>query len=171
MTSFPFELFPHSTLHLALFSEVTNAGDLKAALPHFDCALMSTELLASVQHVLCAANRALFNEFRGERKTKTVYTDLIYYLSPTTNIKESLQRWGVRADSRTVLAVSFSEEGLAQVCKAVEGRQEPLRRLSDFSDLQKVAEAFEVGQEELQTDLSLTAAVYTRIALKDYKKS
>jgi len=53
----------------------------------------------------------------------------------------------------------------------VEGRQEPLRRLSEFSDLKKVAEVFEVGQEELQSDLSLTAAVYTRIALKDYKKS
>jgi tRNA threonylcarbamoyladenosine modification (KEOPS) complex Cgi121 subunit len=171
MTSFTFELFPHSTLHMALFSEVTNAAELKAALPHFDCALMSTELLASIQHVLCAANRALFNEFRGERKTKTIYSDLIYYLSPTTNIKDSLQRWGIHLDSTSVLAVSFSEEGLAQVCKAVEGRQEPIRKLSEFSDLKKVAEAFEVGDEELQSDLSLTAAVYTRIALKDYKKS
>ena len=171
MSSFTFELFPHATLHLALFANVSNAGELKAALPHLDCGLMSTELLCSVQHVLCAANRALFNEFKAQRKTKTVYSDIIYYLSPTTNIKESLQRWGIREDSRSVLAVSFSEEGLLQVCKAVEGTQEPLHRLSDFSDLKAVSAAFEVGEEELQSDMSLTAAVYTRIALKDYKKS
>ena len=171
MAAFTFELFPQATLHIALFSGVTNAADLKAAIPNLDCALMSTDLICSVQHILCAANRALHNEFRGEKKTRNLYTDLIYYLSPTTNIKESLQKWGVHEDSRNLLAVSFSVEGMQQVQSAVQGVQEPIHRLSEYCDFRAIQAAFEISDGELELDRSLTAAVYSRIALKDYKKS
>ncbi|RUP49040.1 kinase binding protein CGI-121-domain-containing protein [Jimgerdemannia flammicorona] len=108
MESFPLE--PHPTkgpVHLTLYTNVTNAGDLRKRLLAADASLSFAFVDAKVvslfnfKHsriayrlrqvvdkfqVLAAANKAVHDECHGHLTTHNVHSEIVYNLSPTTNV-------------------------------------------------------------------------------------
>ncbi|KXS12041.1 CGI-121-domain-containing protein [Gonapodya prolifera JEL478] len=73
-----------------------------------ESAIVDARMIVDVSQLLLAATRALLNQRHGKLKTRTVYSEIIFNLSPGTNISESLRTFGVRDDSTALLALVLS---------------------------------------------------------------
>lgn len=88
MAHYTLELFsPSYTVYLLYFTQVKNAKQIQENLEKFDCAFINPRLVVSVQQILFACNRALFEKFNNTSKTQSLYSDVIYYMSPSSNVR------------------------------------------------------------------------------------
>lgn len=170
MASVALELFPETSIHFCLYTDLTNAQELKEHVVEYEFALVNPASICSIQHVLSAANRAVANRTFGHMKTRALKTELLYFLSPSTNIKDTLQRYSVQPDSTAVLAVGFCLTQLQAAHQVIQGKCEgSLDKLADYSDIATIRQIFKVSDDELNMDPSLTNAVLSRLSLKDFK--
>lgn len=90
-------LLSHPQLHILLYEHVLNASEIRTALldgtlPEF--ALINPNMVLSSFHILLAASTALLQQAQGTMRLKTLHAELLYSLSPTTNISEAFCVFG-----------------------------------------------------------------------------
>lgn len=77
------------TISLACYKGVKNAKELKESIASLDYAIIDATLLTSLEQVVFAATQARLLFYACEARTKTLYTELLYRLSPSTNVTSS----------------------------------------------------------------------------------
>lgn len=162
-------------LRVCLFLDVTNVNEIREMLRDgkIDCALIRAELILETFQILAAANRAVHCAENNKLSTKSIHTEIVYALSPTKNITESLLTFGISDESRNVLvAVVDDEKGdkLTKVARKIKGKPAPLTRLKDLADYDLVKKVYHVREPELNKG-SILDAIVTRIVAKDYVAS
>lgn len=115
MAKFVFETFPDYAVYLQLYESLENAKELRSSLKYFECALLNPGMVCSVQHVLSAANRALYHFTHGIMKTRDIYSEITYYLSPSKNvtytqINDALKRFGINDSSKACIVVTYNAD-------------------------------------------------------------
>ena len=80
-----------------------------------------------------AANKASLAKSRGCMRTRSVNTEILFNLSSSSNITESLQRFGVGDDDKEVLVVGVNNN-MEDVREVVNGDWVGLDRLGSFLD-------------------------------------
>ncbi|KAK5896018.1 hypothetical protein CgunFtcFv8_009663 [Champsocephalus gunnari] len=103
-------------------------------------------------------------------KTRSLYSEIIFNLSPTNNISEAFKRFGCSDGDDSVLVVFIHNEDesqlLADLTARVSGRQVPVEEVSSLTDHAKVKKLYKVTQEEEKSG-TLLDAVVCRMAAKD----
>ncbi|GFR39867.1 hypothetical protein Agub_g367 [Astrephomene gubernaculifera] len=167
-----FETHPGRTLTLALFRDVKNAKEVRATIadaskPEF--AYMNASLIVDPFVVQLAAQRALAAESAGRLVTKSLHTELLYGISGTKHVVESLKRFGIADDTTTLLLARFDcqPEELAAAQSLIAGVQVPLCELPSLTDTELVDKCYKITPAELQGGRSRTDAVVFRIGAKD----
>ncbi|XP_040886443.1 EKC/KEOPS complex subunit TPRKB [Toxotes jaculatrix] len=166
------ELFPDHSVTQMLFKEVKNAAELRqsAVEGKINGALINPTMLVSPFQVLVAANKAVHLQKIGKMKTRSLYSEIIFNLSPTNNISEAFKRFGISDgdDSVMVVLVHNKDESqhLADITAKVDGRQVPVEDLSSLSDSAKIKKLYKVTPEEEKCGTLLDATV-CRMATKD----
>eukprot|EP00897_Mesotaenium_endlicherianum_P006841 jgi/Mesen1/6185/ME000032S05476 len=169
---FKFEAHPESTLHLFLFSDVTNseklvqllqAGTLEPELAFFNAALVP-----STFPVLVAASKALTAGARGQLRTRTVHAELVYNYAASKHIRDSLRRCGISEQSTYVLVARFQSipQEVADIRRLVEGTEISLEELGSRYDMELVKKQFKIAPLELET-VALEDAITCRIAARE----
>eukprot|EP01068_Selenidium_serpulae_P008450 Selendium_serpulae@DN4989_c0_g1_i6.p2 len=103
-------------VRLALVAELGNAAELAArtaAAPQQQeergvIVLVDPRLVLNTDHVLTAALRAVNNRRLRQMKTHDLRAELLYCLSPSSNIAQSLAHFGFKADSGALLLVCIA---------------------------------------------------------------
>ena len=108
------ETFPDNEVRLALFENVTNAADIAKLLmkgqlqySFIDARMVSGDLeksyrefhqayqvilkIADTFEVLVAANKACHADLFSKFKTRNLYSELVYNLSPNTNVSATVR--------------------------------------------------------------------------------
>mmetsp|Transcript_32504 Transcript_32504/g.32237 ORF Transcript_32504/g.32237 Transcript_32504/m.32237 type:complete len:168 (-) Transcript_32504:27-530(-) len=164
---FTFELFPEYTLYLQLYINLTNSSELRANVRNFECAFINPSLITSVKHILVAANRAISGVKTNTKKTDSIYSDLVYYLSPSSNIRGTLSQFGIQDSSTSIIIACFEPHTLHTMDSAIQGSKDSLDNLASFTNFKEIQSIFKISDSELSIDHSFTNAVSSRIALKD----
>ncbi|KAI9516944.1 hypothetical protein NQZ68_011421 [Dissostichus eleginoides] len=166
------ELFPGNKVTQMLFKEVKNAAELRqcAVEGKINGALINPTMLVNPFQVLVAANKAVNSQNNGKMKTRSLYSEIIFNLSPTNNISEAFKRFGCSDGDDSVLVVLIHNEDesqlLADLTARVSGRQVPVEEVSSLTDHAKVKKLYKVTQEEEKSG-TLLDAVVCRMAAKD----
>ena len=113
--------------------------------------------------VATAANKASLAKSRGCMRTRSVNTEILFNLSSSSNITESLQRFGVGDEDKEVLVVGVNNT-LEDVREVVTGEWVGLDRLGSFLDKNALTKLHKLKPEELE---DLTGSLCSRIAAKD----
>ncbi|XP_028426094.1 EKC/KEOPS complex subunit TPRKB isoform X2 [Perca flavescens] len=144
------ELFPDHTVTQMLFKEVKNAAELRqcAVEGKINGALINPTMLVDPFQVLVAVNKAVNLQKIGKMKTRSLYSEIIFNLSPTNNISEAFKRFGSSDGDDSVLVVLVHSKDESQL-------------VSDIS-----ARLYKVTAQEEKCG-TLLDAVVCRMAIKD----
>ena len=155
------------------FEGVTNAAVLlEGAKEDIRGAVVDLSLVCSVFHLCAASHKALLNETNSTMKTKALSSEILYQLSTTTKISDSLQQYKVKEDSKLIAIVVVDEDPTATaLLGTVQGTPFDLALLNSAAYLtpekaSTVAKLFKVTPQELEIS-SLESAVVNRLAIKD----
>ncbi|XP_076008295.1 EKC/KEOPS complex subunit TPRKB [Genypterus blacodes] len=166
------ELFPNHKVTLILFKDVKNAAELRqsAVEGQINGALINPTMLVSPFQVQVAANKAVHFNKSGKMKTRSLYSEIIFNLSPTNNISEAFKRFGITDGDASVLVVLVHEEDESQlvsgIAAKVDGQQVSLKELSSLSDAAKIKKLYKVTSQEEKCG-TLVDAIVCRMATKD----
>ncbi|KAK2858852.1 hypothetical protein Q5P01_003472 [Channa striata] len=166
------ELFPDYKVTQMLFKEVKNAAALRqsAVEGKLQCALINPTMLVNHFQVLVAANKAVHLQKTGKMKTRNIYSEIIFNLSPTNNISEAFKRFGISDGDDGVMVVLVHNkdetELFSDIVAKVDGLQVPVGDISSLSDHAKIKKLYKVTPQEEKCG-TLLDAVVCRMATKD----
>ncbi|KAL4419297.1 hypothetical protein ABPG77_001629 [Micractinium sp. CCAP 211/92] len=171
---------PGHTLTVTLFKDVSNARRVKwpskgalrdkvlAGSLEPECALVNAALVPDAIVLRAAAEKALMAKQRGTLRCKSAHAELVFNLSGSKHIGETLQRYGISPDCRHLLAARFdaTPEEAAALQSLVSGTPAPLSELAQLTDAALLKKYLKVTPEELAVG-TLADAQLVRIAARD----
>ncbi|XP_022049574.1 EKC/KEOPS complex subunit TPRKB [Acanthochromis polyacanthus] len=166
------ELFPAHRVTQMLFKDVKNAAVLRqsAVDGKISGALINPTMLVDPFQVLVAANKAVHLQTIGKMKTRSLYSEIIFNLSPTNNISEAFKRFGISDGDESVMVVVVHKKDevqlLSDITARVDGRQVPVEDVSSLSDPAKIKKLYKIAPQEEKCG-NLLDAVVCRMATKD----
>lgn len=113
--SFTIPQFPQFKISIHKFSNVTNAAEIKQNLlsgnQEYNFAFINSSTIVSSEQLIAAIYRTLLDYTQDKIRTKTLHSEVIFSLSPTQNIMDSLKRFGIQDDSKELVVINISENG------------------------------------------------------------
>uniref|UniRef100_A0A0K2TBI6 EKC/KEOPS complex subunit CGI121 n=3 Tax=Lepeophtheirus salmonis TaxID=72036 RepID=A0A0K2TBI6_LEPSM len=156
---------------LALWKDVKNSSQLKDRILSQDirdvCFINPTFLLEPFCAVV-AANKAAIAQQRKSMITKSILTEILFNLSPSSNIRDALQTFGINDESTHLLGLIFldkNSEATRFDALGVQGTRIPLDNLSKFSDESAIRKKYKVSNTVTDRS-SLVKYVTSKIASK-----
>ena len=135
---------------MRLYREVRNAGELREKLTSkpLRCAFVNPSLVWDPLHVRIAANGA--SSSGKSLVTRNVFTEILYRLSHTKNVSETLKTYGLSGSESDVLLVTLGPNAVAD---ADEAGKEIVGDLVDLTDLERVRDAERIKKlHKIRTD-------------------
>ncbi|XP_068163138.1 EKC/KEOPS complex subunit TPRKB [Antennarius striatus] len=166
------ELFRGHKVTQILFKDVKNAAELRqsAIAGKIKGALINPTMVVNPFQVLVAANKAFNLQNSGKMKTRSLYSEIIFNLSPTNNISEAFKKFGISDGDDSVLVVLVHSEDesklLSDIIALVNGQQVPVEDVSSLSDQAKIKKLYKVTSQEDKCG-TLLDAVICRMSTKD----
>ncbi|KAM7429150.1 hypothetical protein ABFA07_019958 [Porites harrisoni] len=160
------------TASLALFTDVSNSKELRELIVHgkLEAALLNASMIFDPFHVVVAGHKALHLFQQGKMKTRTLHSEIIFNLSPSSNINDSFKKFGILDSTKDILVVIITQgngiEKISELSKQIKGTLVSLSSLAAISDQEKIRKIYGISDKELQCD-SVENGIITRIATKD----
>ncbi|CUA70395.1 hypothetical protein RSOLAG22IIIB_00757 [Rhizoctonia solani] len=170
MISSHYKFFPPelSHVHIALFTNVQNAPELRSRLikastmegeegekerEAVNFAFVDAAPIASLLHLQTAIQQATLASTDEALRTKTVHSEILWALNSGNNISESIKRFGVSDSSKSLFAVRVAgpelsiDDVLASMKAAVQGDEIPLEALAEITDWSLVCKYYKVSND------------------------
>ncbi|KAF9901017.1 hypothetical protein EC991_006607 [Linnemannia zychae] len=174
MESFPIESLPTAgDIHMACFTAVKNAPDLKEKLQNQDksltFAIIESTLIMDVFQLLLAATKAAHDNETGKLATQSISSEIIYNLSPSKNIAESLKRFGISEDTTSLIAIKIGgnpEEIMEDMSQTVDGNLVSFSKLDQEKDMVKLRQYYKIDPK-VTDDKEILNWIISAIAMKN----
>ncbi|KAG0272483.1 hypothetical protein BGZ95_011763 [Linnemannia exigua] len=174
MESFPIDSLPTAgDIHMACFTAVKNAPDLKEKLQNQDksltFAIVESTLIMDVFQLLLAATKAAHDNETGKLATQTISSEIIYNLSPSKNIAESLKRFGISEDTTSLIAVKIGgnpDEIMEEMSRTVDGILVSFSKLDQDKDMVKLRQYYKIDPKVTE-DKEILNWIISAIAMKN----
>ncbi|XP_062374628.1 EKC/KEOPS complex subunit TPRKB [Sardina pilchardus] len=166
------ELYPEFTVTQLLFKDVKNAAELRknAMEGHIQGALINPSMIVDPFQILVASNKAVHLQKIGKMKTRSLFSEIIFNLSPTNNISEAFKRFGISDGDGAVCVVLVhpKEEpvDVGSIVNRIRGQQIPADMISSLTDAAHVKKLYKISPQE-EKNGSLLDAVICRMSVKD----
>ncbi|KAI5455168.1 hypothetical protein NCC49_002437 [Naganishia albida] len=182
MESYSLPNFPHefSSIHLCLFHNVKNAASLRtrlvaaATMPgtegdeardELDFGFVEASMIVSREHILTAIYQSLMAASSQNLRTKTVHSEVLLALHPSNNIADAIKRFGISADTKTLLLVkigsptgandgkttpkhvdAYQQSLVDRISDLIEGEMVPLSDVPTTSDWKSIRKLYKLNE-------------------------
>jgi len=157
---------------VSLFRNVQNPLDVREKLMkgQLDATVINATLVPDILQIFVAANKAAKSRQNGKTLTKTVHTELIYNLSPTKKVTESLKIFGIREEIHDLIVVTFDDdngEKLQNIKNVIQGDIKDLAELQDITDWNAIAQLHGISEAKLDPE-HIRDLLISKSAVKDF---
>uniref|UniRef100_A0A1I7WMF6 Kinase binding protein CGI-121 n=1 Tax=Heterorhabditis bacteriophora TaxID=37862 RepID=A0A1I7WMF6_HETBA len=165
----PYDVSQKCSVRICLFTGVKNAIELRGKLRNgeIDAALIKAELALEPFILLAAANRAVHQAAHNRLSTRSLAAELVYSLSPSRNISDSLMTFGIAENSSNIIVCLFDDKDgtkMKKLAKEIDGKPETLDKLASITNYKLIKK---VGEPQFNED-SISDHVLSRIITKDF---
>lgn len=156
-------------LKMQLYENVKNTSDLRKKIlsGELQCCIIKPTLICDPFQVVIAANKALTST---KRTTKSIFTEILFNLSPSSNISQSLLKFGIDDKDKSLLVVMLEKEGeetgTETIFSSVEGNVLDISELGCTCDTHAIRNVYKINDTEYH-NMSLVDSVVSRIATKE----
>lgn len=157
----------HILLKLYLYKNVRNIEEIKNNIvkKKWNCAAINPSLILDVLQVAVAANRATISAKANTLITKSVFSEILFNLSLSTNISQSLTKFGITKDNNLLLCFFIQDKDESgDVIKQINGEPCPISDLCMFSNLKDIKSIYKLNN--VACDVDLLDIIVSRIATK-----
>lgn len=159
----------NNCVSIKLYRDVKNIPELrqKIVAGELNCSIVKPSLILDPFQIVVAANKAAIAE---KLTTKTIHAELLFNLSVSKNISQSLQKFGIDDRETDVLVVVICRNEDTnqnmEVFDKVDGNEVDIDLLSELSDLEAIKKCYKINDLESK-NANLIDSVVSRIAAKD----
>lgn len=154
---------------MQLYQNVKNTAELRKDVMNgtLECCLIKPSLIFHPFQVVVSTNKALVSK---KRTTKSIYTEILFNLSLSTNITQSLQMFGVADNDKNVLVVALTpknkETNAENIFNKIEGDVLDIFELSCINDIQAIKKLYKINEKEYQS-VDMLDSIVSKIAIKE----
>lgn len=160
----------NSTLKMYLFKNIKNLETLRSKViaGEWMCGVVNAELVVDPLQVAVAANAAVVAHHRSTMHTRTVYGEILYNLSLTKNISQSLSKFGINKGRDLLLCFLVTPVGdnSEEIIPQIEGDLCPMTELSMVTNMKEIKSAYKL--KNVQGNIGLLDIIVSRIATKSF---
>ncbi|KOB78179.1 Prpk-binding protein [Operophtera brumata] len=131
-----------TSLKIYLFKNVRNVEAVRSNIQKgtWSCAIIKPSLILDPFQVAVAANRAVLARQHNSMVTRTVYAEILFNLSLSKNISQSLSKFGIETDQELLvcLLVTPERDDSGDIIPQIEGDLCPISELGSFTREQDV---------------------------------
>ncbi|CAH0563707.1 unnamed protein product [Brassicogethes aeneus] len=154
------------TLTLKLFENVKNMKEIKEKITggNFQCGLIKPSRILDPFQVAVAANKAVTSDII----TRTLYTEILFNLSLSSNISSSLKTFGASEEDTDLLVAILAKEDEENdvLFDDIDGEEVDVFKLSQICDIKLIKKEYKITEAELLNN-SLLDVIVSKIAVKD----
>lgn len=167
--STPLDPKTNAVILIKLYKNVQNVKELRKKILNGElkCCILKPNLILDQFQIVVAANKALIAE---KLTTKSIYTELLFNLSISKNITQSLQRFGIddKENEAIVVVIKRKEETFdeMELFEQVIGEEDDLSNLSLYTDVELIKKSYKIGDIEYKR-IPILDSVISRISTKD----
>lgn len=159
----------HSKVDIKLFKNVRNVAELRQMLVSGDlkCSIVKPSLICDPLQIIVAANKAALAE---STTTKSIYSEILFNLSISKNITNSLRTFGIDEKDKDILVVTIigkEDEDQTELYKKISGEEVSLASLIELTDVKLIRKIYKIGEVEANS-VPLLDSIVSRIATKDF---
>ncbi|CCD23738.1 Cgi121p NDAI_0C00770 [Naumovozyma dairenensis CBS 421] len=111
MTLITIPQFPEYNVSITLFKDVTNSKVIRSHIADSKIAFLDAKLIVSTEQVYSAIYKALIENKYNRLRTKTILSECLFCLSPTSNIGDAFKKFGIKDDSKNVICLKVLSNG------------------------------------------------------------
>lgn len=160
----------NTTLKMYFFKNVENLETLRSKVIEgaWMCGVVNAELVVDPLQVAVAANAAVVAQHRGTMLTRTVYGEILYNLSLTKNISQSLSKFGINKgrDLLICFLVTLDRDNSEDVIPHIQGDLCPMTELSTVTNMKEVKTTYKLNN--FKGNVGLLDIIVSRIATKSF---
>ncbi|TPX33643.1 hypothetical protein SmJEL517_g03532 [Synchytrium microbalum] len=162
-------------MHLFLYRNVKKGrrireSIIKGTMP-LSC-IIDARMVLDIFQLQLACIRALLAQRQDTMKTRSLYSEILFNMSPSSNITESLKQFGV-SDSTSSLILLFigdeapSDEDVDVADSLIQGNQASIFELAECCDTDLIKKLYKLSDAQQSRDISLKNVV-NAMALKGF---
>ncbi|XP_049951507.1 EKC/KEOPS complex subunit TPRKB-like [Schistocerca serialis cubense] len=156
---------------LFLVENVRNTPELRKLVISggLECCIVKPSLIVNPFQVVVAGNKAVISMGRGKMSTRNIYTEILYNLSPTKQISQSLIKFGIDDKEDRILVCVLEkcgEKKAEEVLEKIQGDECPIDQLSKFTDVMLVKKTYKINDSECYSS-NILDSVVSRISTKE----
>jgi len=158
----------HQNIVRKLYRNVSNTAQIRgliynAKLPF---TLINPKLIVDQFQLSVALTKALFNAKGGTMSTKSLQNEILFCLSPSKHISDSLKIFSTQ-DHDTSFIVIGEQLMFSKVGEQILGEEVCLEVISQLTDKDRVKKLYQISDEEL-VNSTLLDSVISKMASKDF---
>lgn len=159
-----------TTLKMYLFQNVENVEVIRNNIVQgvWSCTAIKPQLIQDPFQVAVAANRAVLSHKQNIMVTRTVFSEILYNLSISKNITQSLSKFGIEKDTELLICFLVTEESDAseKILPQIKGELLPMSDLKKFTCRKTLKNVYKLNS--IPTDQHLVDVIVSRMVTKNF---
>lgn len=156
-------------LNIYLFKNVKNVEDIRNHITRgeWNCAVIKPSLIVDPFQIAVAANKAVVSEKDKSMVTRTVYAEILYNLSLTKNISQSLSKFGIEKDDNLLVCFLMTPENdySKDILPKIQGELCSMSELSNLTNMKDVKSAYKLNNYK---NVDLLDVIVSRMVTKSF---
>jgi len=151
---------------LCLYKNVQNTSAIHGKILKGELRCAALNPILDQFQVLTATQQSINNFSNDTMKTRSIYSEIIYSMSPNKKISDSLKQFGLKKWDTAILFVLLHEMDEKELESVVQGELTDIAGIQDICNEKEIKKIYKIKEEELKVG-SLLEAVINRISTKE----